>query len=173
MLSKVMKHLACDCLLHLKQSIVTFYFLLGGLWGPEDWEMWLVWKVNFLWKSSPLKVSYRTLKHLKHIGKIGFPNFKHFYSAVQSIRIVDWNAHVPCKDWVTLENIFSPLPLKSIPWIRRKHMWTNLSIHLQYTRYHANILLHLPKINKSSTLRPYSEWTQTSCQILLLHFIFQ
>lgn len=73
---------------------------------------------NFIWNQKHPRTRYSQLIKPKAKGVIGLPNIHHYYWACHLQRIVDWHTHQKTKDWVTLENSFSPHSITGTPWIK-------------------------------------------------------
>lgn len=85
--------------------------------------------IQFLWKQRRPRVSYDQLTKPKMKGGIGLPDLKKYFWACHLSQIIDWSVHGCCKDWTHLENSFSPLPLRSTPWLSPCHIPLALKEH--------------------------------------------
>lgn len=70
-----------------------------------------------LFKDLPLIFKYSRLTPPKHKGGVSLPDLNKYFLACQLTRKVSWDIHNEREARVHLENYFSQLPLKSLPWI--------------------------------------------------------
>lgn len=73
---------------------------------------------DFVWNKFHPRLNYDRLTTPKPKGGIGLPDIFKYYQACCLTRFIDWNVHYEHKDWVKLEQLFSPLPLTQILWIK-------------------------------------------------------
>lgn len=112
--------------------------------------------VKFLWKQKRPRITYDQLRKPKTKGGIGLPDLKKYFWACHSSRIVDWSLHNHCKDWVQLENSFSPFPLWSMPWLLLCHIPLALKEHPFINSMLYSFREVWQKIHLSSNSRPLS-----------------
>lgn len=72
---------------------------------------------SFIWQRTHARISLHQLSKPKHLGRIGLPDMKTYYLACQAARVVDWHLHGDTKDWITIEQLFSPDLLHMLPWL--------------------------------------------------------
>lgn len=54
--------------------------------------------------------------------QIELPDIRKYYWACQLTRVVDWNVHASTKAWIHIEQAFSHMPLKQLPWTATIHI---------------------------------------------------
>lgn len=94
---------------------------------------------KFLWHKCP-HIKYEHLMLPRTKGGIGLPDIQNYHKACLLTRIVDWNIHATTKQWVTLEESISSLPLATTPWLLPKHIPSTISNHLLTHRSYTTVL---------------------------------
>lgn len=84
---------------------------------------------KFLWGDRRSRISFSKLTQPKQLGGIGLPDLHNYYTAIHLSRILDWNVHSPYKNWVSLEDLFSTLPIASLPWMVPNHFLVAIRQH--------------------------------------------
>lgn len=86
-------------------------------------------QMRFIWAHKPPRIKFSLLTRSKALGGMGIPDFKTYYHATHIARILDWHCHTGLKDWVSLENDSSPIPLHFSPWIPKLKYPPKLRAH--------------------------------------------
>lgn len=76
-------------------------------------------QMKFIWAHKPPRIKASLLTRPKNLGGLGIPDFKSYYHATHLARIIDWHCHSKSKDWVTIENDVSSIPLQFLPWVSK------------------------------------------------------
>lgn len=75
---------------------------------------------NFIWSSKQPRLNWHRLTYPKLQVGLHIPDIQKYYWVCHLSRIVDWHANSSNKDWVHIENAFTPIPIKLLPWINKK-----------------------------------------------------
>lgn len=76
---------------------------------------------DFLWGKNHPRLSFERLTQPKLKGGIGLPDIAKYHIACQLSQIVDWNVHSHTKAWTKIENEFSSIPIRLLPWINSSY----------------------------------------------------
>lgn len=105
----------------------------------------------FIWQRSPARISLYQLSKPKHLGGISHPDIKAYYLPCQATRVVDWYLHEYIKDWLSIEQLFTPDPLRLLLWLPRTASLGRSTLHsLTQTTLH-NFKTLCTKYNLSSS----------------------
>lgn len=83
----------------------------------------------FIWSSKPPRLNRNRLTIPKLQGGLHIPDIQKYYWVCHLSRIVDWHVHSNNKDWVHIENVFSPIPLQHLPWINPNKIPKVIKLH--------------------------------------------
>lgn len=72
---------------------------------------------NFLWLFKHPRLGWDRLSTPKLKGGIGLLDIHKYYWSCHLARVVDWHVHSCTKDWVRLEESFSQISIRHLPWI--------------------------------------------------------
>lgn len=76
--------------------------------------------LRYLWPNSTARLRYDILVKQKTKGGAGLPHMELYHIASILIKIVDWFYHGKSKQWVTIEQQITSVPLTSLPQIKPK-----------------------------------------------------
>ena len=84
---------------------------------------------DFVWQGARPRLSNVRLTTPKLKGGVGLPDIYKYHLACGLTRIVDWTIHSGQKDWLQLEQLFSPLRLPQLPWIAQQNVPADCTEH--------------------------------------------
>lgn len=113
-------------------------------------------QIKFIWAHKPPRIKSTLLTRPKVMGGLGVPDFKAYYHASHIARIIDWHCHSILKDWVSIENDMSVIPLQFSPWIQKTRYPQSVKSH-PLIGTSLDIFHNLAKHSKFST--PFSPLT--------------
>lgn len=74
----------------------------------------------FVWAQGRPRIAKSTLVRPKLRGGLAVPDFKAYFVAAATTRILDWFHRRSSKLWVHLESLLSITPLTALPWLPRR-----------------------------------------------------
>lgn len=77
---------------------------------------------KFIWLSKQPRLNWHRLTLPKLQGGLQVPDIQTYYRVCHLARIVDWHIHSREKEWVHIENAFTKILLKLLPWINPQHI---------------------------------------------------
>lgn len=104
---------AAICKMTILPRIVYLFRTLPIKIPPSFFKTLQSIQLNFVWAHKRPRIKFTLLTRPKEQGGIGLPDYRNYYYASHITR----NCHSDLKDWVSLENDPSPIPLKFSPWI--------------------------------------------------------
>lgn len=84
---------------------------------------------NFIWATKAPRLSWVRLTLPKQLGGLGLPDIQKYHWACHLTRVVDWHIHRPSKDWITLEDSLTSIPIANSPWITPRLIPRDFSSH--------------------------------------------